>query len=117
VKTARNVIIILALAAIIDLAPGGLTAQVTTSNILTVLFAGGMAFFAYRTYMERRTTLLDLSENHRLIVYGGAAMLAFALIATRRIWDTEGPLILLWIAMVMAPVYGFYVVFRQYREY
>ena len=116
-KAARNVGIIVGLALLLSVAPGGLTARVTTSNVLSVMFFGGLAFFAYRMYMEHRTTLFDLPENHRLVVYGGAAALGFGLIATRRIWDTEGPLILLWFALVLAPVYGFYVVFRAYRDY
>jgi hypothetical protein len=116
-KVARNVGIILGLAALVALAPGGLTASRTTSNILSILFFGGLAFFAYRLYMENRITLMDLPENHRTILYGSVGTLAITLIATRRIWDTQGPLILIWFMLVSAAVYGVVFVFRAYRDY
>jgi hypothetical protein len=117
VKTARNVAIILALAALVTLAPAGLTARDTISNIISVIFLGGLGFFAYRMYMENRTTLFDLPEQRRLLLYGSATTLAFALIATRRFWDSAGPAILLWFALIAVAAYGFAVVIRAWREY
>ncbi len=116
-KTARNIAIILALAAIVALAPGGLTARNTVSNLLTVIFVGGLGFFAYRMYMENRVRLFDLPDNHRLIAYASAGTLAFALIATQRMWSSSGPWILIWFALLAAAAYGFSVVVRAYREY
>jgi hypothetical protein len=117
VKTGRNVAIILALAALVTYAPGGLTSYSTVVNIVTVIFFAGMAFFAYRMYMENRTLLFDLPEQHRLILYGSATALAFALIATRRFWNDGGPLILVWFALIGAAAYGLAVVIRAWREY
>ena len=91
-QTARNVAIILGLAALVSLAPGGLTARDTVSNIITVIFLGGLGFFAYRMYMENRIALFDLPEQTRLMLYGSATLLAFALVATGRMWDEAGPL-------------------------
>src|SRR3954447_17971029 len=117
IKDVRNVAIILGLAALVALAPGGLTASHTTSNVLSIIFFGGLAFFAYRMYMENRTLLLDLPENHRLILYGSAGTLAISLIATKRIWDSEGPMIVVWFGLIGAAIYGIVFVFRAYREY
>jgi hypothetical protein len=117
VKTARNVAIILALAALVTLAPAGLTARNTISNIISVIFIGGLGFFAYRMYMENRTTLFDLPEQRRMLLYGSATTLAFALIATRKFWDSAGLAILLWFALIAAAAYGFAVVIRAWREY
>jgi len=117
VKTARNVAIIVALAALVSFAPGGFTAADTVGNLITIVFIAGLAFFAYRLYMENRTTLFDLPEQRRLILYGSATLLAFALIATRRIWSSEGPWILLWFALIGMAAYGFFVVARAWREY
>lgn len=114
---ARNAAIIVGLAVLVWLAPGGLTARDTISNLLSVIFLGGLGFFAFRLYMENRTTLHDLPEQRRLLLYGSATMLAFALIATNRFWDDNGPLILLWFALIGAAAYGFAVVIRGWREY
>lgn len=116
-KTARNVAIIVGLAAMVSFAPGGLTASSTISNIISVLFLGGLGFFAYRMYMENRMLLLDLPEQRRLLLYGSATTLAFALVATGRFWDGNGPLILLWFALIGIAAYGFAVVIRTWREY
>ena len=116
-KTARNVAIIVALAALVSLAPGGLTASNTISNIISVLFLGGLGFFAYRMYMENRMMLFDMPDQRRLLLYGSATTLVFAFVATGRFWDTGGPLILLWFALIGVAAYGFAVVIRTWREY
>ena len=116
-KTARNVAIILVLAGLVAFAPGGLTSYTTTSNILAVIFFAGLAFFAFRMYMENRTLLFDLPDQRRLLLYGSATALAFALVATERFWDDGGPAVLLWFALIGAAAYGFAVVIRGWREY
>ena len=116
-KAARNVAIILGLALLVTVSPAGLTARDTVSNLLSVIFMAGLGFFAYRLYMENRTTLFDLPDRRRLLLYGSATMLAFALIGTRRFWDSDGPAIVLWFALIGAAAYGFATVIRAWREY
>jgi hypothetical protein len=116
-KNARNVLIILVLAAIVWGIPGGATAGNTISNLLSIVLLAGLAFFAYRLYMEHRTTLFDLPDNHRVILYGSAALAVITLVATRRMWDAGGAWILIWFALVFAAAYGFYVVIRAFRTY
>ena len=115
-RTARNVAIIVVLAALVSFAPGGLTAQGTVSNIISVLFLAGLGFFAYRMYMENRMTLFDLPERNRVILYASATALAFALIATREFFD-EPLLILVWFALIGLAAYGFAFVLRAFRDY
>ena len=67
--------------------PGGGTAAATISNILTVAFIGGLFFFGYRLYMERRETIFGLEERQRGLLYGALALIVFALVATHRMWD------------------------------
>jgi hypothetical protein len=117
VKTGRNVAIILALALVVTAAPGGLAAQATITNILSIIFLAGLGFFAYRMYMENRVTLFDLPEQRRLLLYGSATALIFALVGTRKFWDAGGATIFLWFALVGAAAYGFAVVIRAWREY
>jgi hypothetical protein len=116
-KTIRNVLIVLGLAAIVWGIPGGDTASAAISNLLSVLLLAGLLFFAYRLYMEHRTTLFDLPENHRTLLYGSAALAVITLVATRRMWDGGGAWILLWFAFLGAAVYGFATVIRAWRTY
>ncbi|HEX8101921.1 MAG TPA: hypothetical protein VF533_04875 [Solirubrobacteraceae bacterium] len=116
-KHARNILILFALAAILWLVPGGGTAAATIGNVLGVILFAGLAFFAYRLYMEHRITLLDLPDRTRLILYGSFALIVFALLAMRRLWDQGGAGALLWLALVGGAIYGVYSVWRASREY
>lgn len=116
-KHIRNVAILVGLALIVWLLPGGNTAAGVIGNVLSVLFLSAICFFGYRMYMEHRVALFDLEGRLRTILYASAGMFVLALIATGRMWN-EGPaLILLWMGMIGASAYGGYVVFRSTREY
>src|SRR3954467_11739933 len=89
-KHVRNVAIILALAVAVWKIPGGGTAAAAISNLFSVLFLAGLFFLGYRTYMERRMTILGLEERQRGLLYGALALLAFAIVATGRMWNAGG---------------------------
>ena len=116
-KHLRNIAIIIGLALVVWLVPGGDTSANVVSYLLSVIFLGGLMFFGYRMYMEHRVTLFDLEERMRTILYVSAGLLILAIIATGRMWGLGGPYILLWFAMIGAASYGGYVVFRSTREY
>jgi hypothetical protein len=116
-KHLRNIAIILVIAVGVWKLPGGGTAANTIGNVFGVLFLGGLFFLAYRLYMERRETLLGLEERQRGLLYGALALAAFALIATRRMWDAGGLGALIWMAMILASGYAVYSVWRAYHTY
>jgi hypothetical protein len=116
-KTLRNVAIVLVLAVAVWQLPGGGTAANTIGNLLSLILFAGLVFFGYRLYMEHRMTLFDLPDQQRNVLYASAGLLVFALIATSRMWDHGGGLILLWFALIGVAVYGVFSVFRAYREY
>ena len=82
-----------------------------------MIFIGGLLFFVYRIYMERRDTIFGLPERQRGILYASLALVAVALIATGRMWDSGGLGALLWLAFISLAVWGLYSVWRAYREY
>ena len=98
--------------------PGGGAASLTISNLLGIIFVGGLLFFGYRMYMEHRDTIFGLAERQRGILYAALALATITLVATRRMWDEGGG---------SAPssgspssalaVYALYSVWRAYREY
>ena len=113
----RNIAIIVALAAAVWLLPGGDAASVTISNLLGIIFIGGVLFFGYRLYMEHRETIFGLEERQRGILYASVALGAITLVATRRMWDEGGLGAVLWLAFISAAIWGLYSVWRAYREY
>ena len=116
-KTARNVAIVLLLAVIVWRVPGGDTASSTIANLLSVILFGGLLFFGYRMYMENRTTIFDLEDRLRIMLYASVGLVVFALVATSRLWSSGGAWVLLWFGLIGLAVYGFATVFRAYREY
>ena len=114
-KHLRNVFIIVLLAVAVWKIPGGNTASVAISNLLTLVFVGGLLFFGYRLYMERRDLLLGLEDRQRGLLYGSLALAAFALVATSRMWAAGGLGGLLWLLLLGCAAWGLVTVWRAYR--
>ena len=113
----RNFAILILIAVAVWQLPGGGTAAATVNNLLGLAFAGGLVFFGYRMYMEHRQTLFMLEDRVRGLLYGSLGLIAFALIATRQMWDEGGLAVLVWLALIGAGVYGCVTVYRLSREY
>jgi hypothetical protein len=113
----RNFAILVLIAVAVWQLPGGGTAANTVSNILGILFAGGLVFFAYRMYMEHRSSLFILEDRVRALLYGSIVLLALALIGTNRLWNEGGIGLLVWLALIGAGAYGCVTVYRASREY
>ncbi len=116
-KHLRNIAIVIALAVVVWQVPGGDSAGITISNILSLIFVGGLLFLGYRLYMENRETIFGLEERQRGVLYAGAALIAITLVATRRMWDAGGLGAIVWLMMIGAGVYAIVGVWRAYREY
>ena len=113
----RNILIIVVLALLLWLVPGGAAAGSTVSNVLSIIFVGGLLFLGYRLYMENRETIFGLEERQRGVLYAGAALITITLIATRRMWDAGGIGAVVWLMLMGAGVYAIVGVWRAYREY
>ena len=113
----RNIAIIVVLAVAVWQLPGGKDGSNTILNALGIVFWGGLIFLAYRLYMEHRTTLFDLEDRTRVILYGSAGLATITLVATSRMWNAGGAGALLWFALMGAALYGMYSVFKASREY
>jgi TRAP-type C4-dicarboxylate transport system permease small subunit len=115
-KHLRNIAIIVVLALIVCLVPGGARASITVSNVLGLIFAAGFVFFGYRFYMEHRDEILGLEDRQRGILYASLTLIAIALIGTERMWNT-GSGAILWLALIGLACWGIYSVFRAWRAY
>jgi hypothetical protein len=116
-KNLRNVGIILALALVVWGVPGGARTGAGIENVLSVVLFAGLAFFAYRLYMEHRMTLLDLPDDQRVLLYGSVTLAIVALLCTTRMWNTEGFWIVVWFAMIGVAAAGLMTVARRRNEY
>ena len=88
-KTARNIAIVLVIAAAVFLLPGGGKAATTFESILLIGFGVGFAYLGLRMYREYRVTLHGLGDRYR----GDALRLARARrLPDRRLHADDQPL-------------------------
>ena len=114
----RNIGIILLLAVAVFALPGGGTSADIIEALLSIAFAVAIWLVLMRLYREHRTTLFSLGDRYRGILYASFCGILFAgASAGRGQWWDSAPLTLLWFALLVACFYGFYMVFRYYREY
>src|SRR5882724_7259864 len=115
-KNARNVAIILAIAAAVYFIPGGGRASEAVEAALWAAFALGIAALALRAYRERQLTLMSLGDRHRGLLYGAIALGAWEYAAQKRMWET-GIGELGWLALLALDVWALMEVFRHSRSY
>jgi hypothetical protein len=115
-KIARNVAIVALIAAAVEFLPGGGRAVEAFAAALWVVFAAGLAFFAYRLYRERHVDLYGLGDRHRALLYGAIAIGFVTAAAQPRMWHTGfGEFV--WFALIGLTVYTLLVVYRYSRTY
>jgi hypothetical protein len=115
-KTARNVAIVALIAAAVEFLPGGGRAVEAFAAALWVVFAAGLAFFAYRIYRERRVDIHTLGDRHRGLLYGALAVAYTTVAAQPRMWRTSfGEFV--WFALIGLAAYALLVVYRYSRTY
>ena len=115
-KTARNVAIILAIAAAVALIPEGGSAAGLALWLLGIAFWGIFAWFGARMYREYRMSLLMLGDRMRALLYGSIGVAVLTVSATRRLWETPGGTIA-WFALIVAASYGVFAVWQYSRRY
>ena len=115
-QTARNVAIILLLALVVDLAPGGGAAAETVLTALSMAFLAAIAWFVYRIYRDQQMTLAMLSDGRRAILFGAVGAIALLIVGFEEFNDWDGG-ILLWIALMAGAVGAIFLVWRDATSY
>ncbi|MGH2955573.1 MAG: hypothetical protein ACRDL6_01070 [Solirubrobacterales bacterium] len=115
-QTVRNVAIILALALVVDLAPGGGDAAETVLTALLLAFLAAIAWFGFRFYRDQQLTLMTLSDGRRAILFGALGVMALLIAGYEELSDWSGG-ILLWIALMAGAVGAIFLVWRDATRY
>ena len=116
-RTVRNVVILLLLAAAVWRLPGGATGERAISNLVGVIFWGGLLFVVYRLYMERRATLMGWDERLRVRLYLAVGLLMFAIVATARMFSFGSFGALAWFILLGLAVWGIFTAVRTGSSY
>jgi hypothetical protein len=115
-STVRNIAIILGLAALVVLVPGGGTASNVAVQVVSLAFLATLVWFAATMYREHRTTLYGLGNRRRAILYASLAVATLTLTATPRLWRT-GVGSVVWLVLLGGAIYAVIVVVWAARRY
>jgi hypothetical protein len=107
--TVRNVIIVLALAAIVAFVPGGGTASSVILTAVYLIFLAALGWVGAIVYRERRGSLYLLGDRRRALLYGAIVVLAVTLAATHRLWASSAGSVA-WLALVGGAIYAIFAV-------
>jgi hypothetical protein len=116
VVAARNIAIVLLLAAAVHFLPGGGSAAGVVGRILSTLIIASFVGLAGRWLFDHRMDLDSLGERWRLVFYGSIALFVFAMAARERLFAVSGGGAI-WAVCLGAAAYGLYQVWRRWRQY
>lgn len=115
-KTARNVALILALAAALAWLPGVARAGNVLGWMLTIVMYAALGWFVSAMYRQHRGELYGLGDASRALLYGAVGVAVFALVGASRLWET-GAGTLLWFVLVAGASFAVFTVISRAREY
>lgn len=114
--TTRNVVIILAIAALADFIPGGGTGASITLQAIYLVFLATIGWFAVLMYRQHRLTLYALGDRRRALLYVSAALAVVVLTGTTRMWQSSLGQVA-WLVLLGAAVYAMIAIFWTARRY
>jgi hypothetical protein len=115
-KTARNVLIIVVVAAAVAFLPGGGETAGLIWALLGIALAVTFVFLGIRFYRENRVAIFSLGDRHRALAYGAIAAIVVALAGRQQLTQTGlGSLVL--VVLIAGALGAAYAVWKHHREY
>jgi hypothetical protein len=111
-RVARNIAIILALAAIVALVPGGDNAAAAIVAAMGIVFLALIAFAGWQIYRQYRFTYSSLDDQRRALLVGAIGAIVLMIAGADEMTASGGGL-LLWIAVLAAAIF---VIVRTWME-
>lgn len=112
----RNVLIVLAIAALVVLLPGGGSGAQVALQAVSLVFLASLGWFAALMYRQHRVALYSLGDRRRATLYASGAVVAVTLTATSRLTATSAGS-LVWLALIGGAAYGVFAVVWSARRY
>lgn len=116
IETVRNIAIIVLLALVVWLAPGGGESASFISQLLNAIFIVMIALGCGILYRRFRGEIFSLGDQWRFALYAAVGVAIVTIAASRRLFDTGAGMVL-WFALVGGASYTLYLVWQRYRSY
>jgi hypothetical protein len=114
--TARNIAIVLVIAAVVAVVPGGGTGATVAFQALSLIFLATLGWLASVMYRQHRTALYSVGDTRRAVLYAAVAVAAVVLTGTSRLWHT-GAGSVVWLLLLGAAAYAVIAIFLAARKY
>ena len=115
-KTARNVLIVVAVAAAVAFLPGGGETAGLIWALLSIALTVTFVFLGIRFYRENRVAIFSLGDQHRALAYAAIAAIVLAFAGRTKLIDTGlGSLVL--VLLIAGALGAAYAVWKHHRSY
>lgn len=115
-RIARNVVIILLLAAGVAFLPKGGNALETVFALLTMAFLAGISWMLFTLSRENQLTLATLTDVRRAIFYGAFGLIALLIAGADELFSSGGGTVF-WIAAFAAAVAAIWRIWVEANTY
>jgi hypothetical protein len=115
-EVARNIAIVVALALVVWLVPGGGEGADLVGQILGAIFIVLIVLILSRVYRQFRGEIFGLGDQWRFALYAAIGVAVVTVAASTRLFAT-GAGTLLFFALIGAASYTVYLVWQKYRSY
>ena len=115
-RTARNVLIVLAIAALVALIQGGVTAANIAITAVSMIFLGTIVWFLSLTYRQNRVTLYGFGDGRRAVLYVALGVGTLTLTGSHRLWATPAGSVA-WVLLLAGSIYAVFAVLWSARRY
>jgi hypothetical protein len=112
----RNILIVLVLAALLVVIPGGGRGATVAIQVVSLAFLASIGWFASLMYRQHRVDLYSLGDAKRAVLYVAAGVAAVTFTATSRLWST-GAGEIAWFVLIGGAVYAAFAVVWAARKY
>jgi hypothetical protein len=116
IETVRNMAIVVALALVVWLVPGGGEGASVVQQTLSAIFIVMIVLVASRLYRQFRGEIFDLGDTWRLALYAAVGVAIVTVASSRRLMETA-PGTLLWFALIGGASYTLLLVWQRHRSY
>jgi hypothetical protein len=115
-STLRNVLIVVAIAAVVAFLPGGGSGASLVSSLLSIGITIIFVLLGVRFYRENRVAIFALGDRHRALLYGALGAVVVALAGSRQLLDT-GAGTLAFFVLLGGAFAALYAVWQHHRSY
>jgi hypothetical protein len=113
-RAVRNIAIILVLALIVDLAPGGGAAAKAIVTAISLAFLAMICFAGYELYRQNRLTYVGLTERQRAVFLGSLGAIVLMITGADELTAT-GAGLFLWLAVLGVAIFSLIKIWTDVR--